>query len=374
VTQLTSLKQVNVDAIRSELHSLWASEALADQSTTIRAQTHNLIVYTEDESDVERLIDRIVQLTSDRPGRVIVVDGHPTSDSVLDAWVTAYCREVNQKQVCAELVMIRASGKLRDGIHSTIISMLAADLPVYLWWMALPDETDPLFKQLADEADRIIVDTGYLKSEQALFDRLVSLSSKYRVSDLNWSRLTPWRRWLAQLWDVRALRDVLTQITSLDIHYVTDGDFENAARSLLLVGWLAERFDWHLTNVKVGKTGGYTTYWHRFDEFGWDGKVELVESRDNVLGPGELVGIFIQAGDEPPYVMPRIQVDSDRGVAEIRFDDTTPGTARREVVFRPVGTAAALAEELDLGYDPFYKRALVRTAEIMRMVTNTDQK
>lgn len=366
MTEVGALRSVNVTAIRQELHELWKSESLNDKTTTIKAQTHNLVVYVDDESQLDRLTERIIQLTSVRPGRVIVLFRAEVDDE-LNAWVTAYCRQVASKQVCGELIMLQVGDALKSGVHSDVIGLLAPDLPVFLYWMAVPDEHDALFKYLAAEADRILVDTHYMGDEARIFPLLAELSKRYAISDLNWSRLGLWRRLLAQIWGAHEVKERLDELQSLDIHFNTSEDLKNSARALLVAGWLASCLDWSLVRAVTGRKGGYTTAWHRFDEFGWDGKVELVESKHADLSPGELVGIFIQAGNEPPYIMPRIQLEADKGLVELRIDDASLSAARRQMVFRPVTTADALAEELDLSYDPMYTKALMIAADIVKM-------
>lgn len=364
MTEVVGLKRVNVTAIRKELHELWTSETLSDKTLTIKAQTHNLIVYVHDQSQLNALTERIIQLTSIRPGRVIVLFRSDEAGTI-SAWVSAYCRQVNQKQVCGELIMLQVGDAVRNGVHTDVIGLLAPDLPVFLLWMGVPDDDDSLFQHLAEEAERILFDTEEMNAEETVLPRLAQLSERYRIGDLNWVRLDIWRRLLVQIWGAPEVRDRLNELQSLDIHFNTSSDFSNSARAFLLTGWLASCLDWTLVRAVPGKTGGYSTTWHRYDEFGWEGKVELVESKHASLETGELVGIFIQAGLEPPFVMPRAQLDDKRNVVELRIDDGSPTSARREMPFRPVSAAHALAQELDLGYDPLYTKALKVAAHLV---------
>ncbi len=364
MNEVVGLQRVNVTAIRKELHELWKSESLSDKSTTIKAQTHNLIVYVRDNSKLNDLTQRIIELTSVRPGRVIVLF-RADADDELTSWISAYCRQIEQRQVCGELVMLQVGDGIRDGIHTDVIGLLVPDLPVYLLWMDMPDLQDELFVRLADEANRILVDTHETTNIVDLLPKLAILSDHYNLGDLNWVRLNMWRRLLHQIWGAPDLKGRLSELQSLDIHFNTSTDFANSARALLLTGWLASCLEWTLVRATAGKMGGYSTVWHRYDEFGWDGKVELVESKHTDLATGEIVGVFVQAGNKPPYVMPRIQINGKRGLVELRIDDSSPASSRREMPFSTISAAHALAEELDLSYDPLYKNALMVAANIV---------
>ena len=60
------------------------------------------------------------------------------------------------------------------------------------------------------------------------------------VSDLSWTRLTPWRRLIAQFFDSPSLQPYLDRLTAVDIEH----DAGSAAQALLLAGWLAARLGW----------------------------------------------------------------------------------------------------------------------------------
>jgi glucose-6-phosphate dehydrogenase assembly protein OpcA len=259
------------------------------------------------------------------------------------------------------MIVLSVGGRLREEIHSTVISLLAPDVPVYLWWMQCPDADDHLFENLSAEADRVLVDSDRFETP----DNLVKLAGQndLLIGDLAWARLTPWRQQMAHLWDLPELRDALNHLRTLDVIYVAPGDFANANRALLLIGWLADRFGWDLVEAQPGPTGGYTSHWQKAN---WEGKAEIVESAYEGLPPGELMGIYMQAGETPPFVMPRLEYVVERGCIDVRLDDASPLAKRRGVHFTSMTEAQALVEELDQRYDPFYKLALSRAADIVK--------
>src|SRR5207247_6160925 len=102
------------------------------------------------------------------------------------------------------------------------------------------------------------------------------MPESYRLGDLNWARLTPWRQFVAHLWDAGTLQDSLRQIRSLDIHYVAPSDQQDSARALLMLGWISDALGWELIEAQTGPTGGFITRWRKED---WEGKAEILPSK-----------------------------------------------------------------------------------------------
>jgi glucose-6-phosphate dehydrogenase assembly protein OpcA len=359
--QASESQPASIERIRQELDAMWASQAAAEEPV-IRACTHNLIVFVANEETAASTTQRVIDLTLDRPGRVILIDVEPGREDRVQAWVTTYCRAAGKKQICGELITLAVWGSMREDIHSTVISLLAPDLPVYLWWTCELQPDDHLFANLVKSTDRVLVDSGMFGPLAKGLEIVAGLGEDLCVGDLNWARLTPWRRALAQLWDNRSIRSSLDQIRSLDIHHVAAGDFQDSERALLLAGWLADTLQWELVNARRGVTGGYITEWRKGD---WQGKVEIVESNQPGVERGEITGIYLQAGQKPPFVMSRLTLMPDAASLEVRFNEATPNPHRLIRRFDPVTTGRALAEELDLGYDPVYYRAAQQTSKML---------
>jgi len=352
-----------VAGIQDALRRIWASGIVGDQEA-IQTRTYNLVVFVSDQATAAATGQHIVELTAERPGRVIFVDVEPGEEDRVDVWVSATHHAVGGRQVYGELITLAVQGELRHEIHSTVVALLAPDLPVYLWWTGVLDVQDHLFLELCEMVDRILLDTASCAEGIGTLEDLAGLPSRLLVSDLSWARLTPWRRAVAAVWDVPILREPLRHIRSLDIHYIATGDRQNSERALLLAGWLGARLGWELVEAGIGPTGGYTTTWRQGD---WQGKVEVVESMISSLPAGEIAGIFVQAGDHPPFTMLSLVAMPDLGCIECRYNTAMSHKAQVIHRFEPVSTAAALAEELDLGYDPVYRDALTHTAGIVRL-------
>src|SRR4029450_8770390 len=100
--------------------------------------------------------------------------------------------------------------------------------PVLLWWPDGEPVGDPRFLKFADIVDRVIVDSATFAAPEAGLTRMAALlnpdpstssggaertedhdgrpsGAGTTISDLSWSRLTPWRELAAQFFDAPAL-------------------------------------------------------------------------------------------------------------------------------------------------------------------------
>lgn len=350
----TEVKKVSLTAIRGELSALWHSEELSSQAV-IRARSHNLVVYTDTtRHNVENLVEHIIQVNAHRPGRVILVQYNPDVEEKLDAWVTVYCQPRGGHQVCSEMVVMEVGRSLRSEIHSTVISLLVPDLPVYLWWMQLPDSEDHLYHSLSAEASRLIVDSDFFRDVAADLPALAALEGM-PLGDLAWSRLTPWRRHLARFWDMPSLRGALNAMKRLNIQYTLAQPHMDSNRALLLAGWLAKRLGWQLEKAQADGEGSFhAAYLHEVGAV--DVSITAVQNEESM--PGELTEVAIDAAD----LAVGLTFFPENSCIEVRMG----GGSQRDWAFKPVDAAAALAQELDYDYDPAYTAALNQAVALLR--------
>ena len=357
-TLRTEVKKVSLTAIRAELRNLWTSEAL-NREGVIRARSHNLVVYTDmTRHNVADLVEHIIRVNAQRPGRVILVQYDPGAADRLDAWVTVYCQPRHDHLVCSEMVVLEVGDDFRGELHSTVVALLAADLPIYLWWMQLPDPDDHLYRQLSLEADRLIVDSDFFRDMAAELPALLALGG-IRVSDLAWARLTPWRRHLAQFWDLAHLRAALAHLHRLEVRYGARTPGGDANRALLLTGWLAARLEWELAGARAIRAGGYDI---AYRAGGAALEVRLLPEESPDVPQRELASVTLGAGEEPASVSPRLTYRPEHRCIEIDLCSAI----EHDWAFRPVGPAEALAEELDHDYDLAYRAALERAVEVVQ--------
>jgi len=363
VSAESPIRRTTVQGIREELRQLWASEAMSSEAV-IRARTHNLVVYVAAEASAEETTRQVIERTGERPGRVIIVDATREQTGGLDAWVTTYCRSVARHQICGEMITLAVSPDRQEELHSTVVSLLAPDLPVYLWWGRLPDPTDHLFAHLAPESERILVDSDGFEDAATGYARIAEIQQHFKVSDLAWARLSPWRQQMAHLWDVAELREALAAIHALDIHHLAAKRKTNPGRSLLLLSWLAFRLGWAVTGAKLDGKSGLTVEWRQGGE---PGKSRLVAADGENLLPGDISQVFAKAGDTSQPVTARITLHPDLSTAETSIHSGGRLSMRSSCRFSQPDDAMALAEELDLGYDPSYGAAVQTASHILQL-------
>jgi glucose-6-phosphate dehydrogenase assembly protein OpcA len=197
----------------------------------------NLVVAAEPTgaADAERVIEA---LADHQPSRAIIVARDPDGDGI-DAHVEARAQLMGSTRTPSrvELVHLRLHGAAAGGAASAVRALLRSDLPVFVWWPGLPDPTDPVFVDLAQRADRLIVEAGH--GDGALgIRRLVQVISDRgpAVTDLAWAALTPWRQLLNQLTTREHLEHMREGATATIRH----GAAEPTLGALLLGGWLLD--------------------------------------------------------------------------------------------------------------------------------------
>ncbi|MEO7908314.1 MAG: glucose-6-phosphate dehydrogenase assembly protein OpcA [Roseiflexaceae bacterium] len=282
--------QIDIRAIERELNDLWkqlAEDANAEkQQTVTRTCVLNLIVVTGGGRAAEQATATVARLTERHPNRAFVISAAPNArKDVLDAWVQTHCQmpSPGRPQVCGEQITIEARGTAVDRVAGTLLPLLVPDVPVMLWWPRGEPADDPRFLKFANMVDRVIVDSATFAAPEAGLARLAALlnpdpstTSKNTeertehggqsgagttISDLSWSRLTPWRELTAQFFDAPALVPHLAEITRVTVDYeARAGEAADRSQALLLVGWLAARLGWRTGSPPSEQPDSTTLY------------------------------------------------------------------------------------------------------------------
>jgi glucose-6-phosphate dehydrogenase assembly protein OpcA len=165
------------------------------------------------------------------PSRTIVLFPDPESErDAIDAEVAVEGFEVPglERHVATEVVRLWLRNGRVLAPASIVLPLLIPDLPVFLRWRGEPPFSDEPFVQLADVADRLVIDSGEWDDLERAAGQLVEAFELVIVSDIAWARTARWRAGIARLWpaiaDARVLR--------------VEGPH---AESLLLHGWLRAR-------------------------------------------------------------------------------------------------------------------------------------
>jgi len=181
------------------------------------------------------------------------------------------------------------------------------------------------------------------------------------ISDLSWSRLTPWRELAAQFFDAPALVPHLAEITRVTVDYeARAGAAADRSQALLLVGWLAARLGWRTAGPPSEQPESTTL--HLASATGDPIAVELrpAEPADDALD--RLAALMIEcrrarftiARDDTP----------DCAVARSEIDGMQP--IQRKVRLERLDEAELIGEELRLlGHDQTFEAVLQVTAKLI---------
>jgi len=279
-------KPIRMEQTEQELALLWkisADNMRMGQNTNVRTSVLNLIISAPDIESAQRASKLLRDLSSMHLARVtiLILDSSDDTPTSISTWITLRCFSVisDLMRHCFEQTTVLASGGAVRAIANIAQPLLKAELPVYLWWLGDPPSDNSVFGSLVALSDRVIVDsTSFFNPEQDIYTlaSLLQASPGCALSDLNWSRLTPWRQLIAQFFDVADYRPYLAGVNSIEIAHAAapiatqmrteSGDVSpNPARALLLAGWLKARLGWNLAgdtlkNVYDTASGTYT--WH----------------------------------------------------------------------------------------------------------------
>ncbi|MDF2754215.1 MAG: Glucose-6-P dehydrogenase subunit-like protein [Gaiellaceae bacterium] len=165
------------------------------------------------------------------PSRTLLLFPQPDEGDGLAARVLLECHELAglERHLCSEVVELRLRGARADAPASIAAPLLLPDLPVFLRWRGRPEFGSPVFGQLVDMVDRLVVDSAEWPDVPSAYAELTEQFDRVAVSDIAWRRTLPWRRVLAGAWP--ELPDRLTG---------------PPAETALVAGWLEDRAGLHV--------------------------------------------------------------------------------------------------------------------------------
>jgi Glucose-6-phosphate dehydrogenase subunit len=141
-------------------------------------------------------------LAERHPSRTLLLFPEPDSDDGLAARVLLECYEVpgTERHLCNEVVELRLRGARAVAPASIALPLLLPDLPVFLRWRGRPDFGSPVFEQLVEMIDRLVVDSAEWPDVPGAYADLAEVFDRVAVSDIAWRRTQPWRAELAKAW------------------------------------------------------------------------------------------------------------------------------------------------------------------------------
>src|SRR5262245_40569551 len=236
--------EVSISEIEKKLSELWkqlAEGKNAEQTAVLRTCVLNLTVYAPGERAEDEVSRIMAEVSAQHPSRITVMLPDPTAEDSLDFWVNALCHLApgGRKHVCCEQIMLRAKGKSVDQLPGLIRSLQASDLPAVLWWRGNLEPSDFLFSNLMEISDRIIIDSASFQNPEISFKNLSQIVQNelewISFTDLNWSRLTPWRAAIAGFFDIPEFRYYLDKIERIEIECERASDSDSIPAQAFLV-------------------------------------------------------------------------------------------------------------------------------------------
>ena len=360
----------SISAIEQELTRLRraASAHAKEQGHTIaRAAVLNLVVYADREMHARRAAASTSRLSTRHPSRVIVILGDRQREGV-DVQVQLHChvpRPDETAQISYEQILARVKGDADERVASVVIPLLVPDLPVFLWWTGTPPHDTRRFDDLIALADRLIVDSADFARPDQTLAVMAELARthggrKFGITDLNWTRLTPWRELVAAFFDVDSWRPCLDNVIGVRVGFGVDADGRDIhpSQALLLIGWLASRLGWKPVDALAPSEAGGLL----FKMANADGAPIVIRVRprfERGIEPGDTSGVRLQAkhgADLYEFVLKR-DPDPRHVTATVLVNGET--RSRRVLPLPEPGIEELLREELSIvGSDHVFEDAL----------------
>lgn len=379
-----------VSRVAAHLGDLWSRPGRLGEPLVIekglphaRASVLNLIITVPDAAAADRVVATMQGLGFRHPSRVIVlVADRSAAGPPLDAAVSAHCHDGRDggDQVCYDVVVLTVRGEAAEHLTGFVAPLLIHDLPTHVWWPGNPPFGDPIFDQLVEMSDRVIVDGSDFTDLRLGFRRLGMLRRRTGVGDLAWRRLGRWQELTAQFFDAPRFRRYLPNMNRLAIRYavasadrrparahrrpdaadVAPGVSSPLAAPILYAGWIASRLTWrrHTTTRPLGADGMRLLL---------EGLHEMVDLRlEPVVSavdlPGELVSVRLAARGEMGAAEFIIDRTGEEAAVATNADGMT--ALLRRVTMEPQTESELLATDLvtdrhDLTYEAALRAAAI---------------
>jgi len=242
---------VDLPNIETELAKLWgpAAERVGgpdlENPHVTRIVLANLVIECLD-GDGESLGPELETVIARFPCRAIVVRGSDDQNRRITAEVSALCHlpAPGLPQVCSERIVLRAGPDAVDLIPGAVRPLLETDLPLVLWWTGDPRRHEALFRDLADECSRLVLDLPDPGAEAGALRLGLDPALCACSRDSAWFGLARWRELVAQFFDLPRCRDRLSRISSVQIEALSSDPAQPTRLAIWLAAWLAGQLGW----------------------------------------------------------------------------------------------------------------------------------
>jgi len=318
-----------VRAVEAELARLWTAATTRQDrrdGTVVtekgvphaRTSVLNLIATVSGEEASQHALEVLLSLGARHPSRAIVLHADPSAEgAALDARIQTHCHdgENGAGRTCYEQLALTVRGEAAGHLDGIVAPLVIHDLPTDVWWPGDPPFHDPIFDQLVEMADRLVVNSSDFSDLLGGLKRLGVIRRRSGVGDIAWERLAPWQELTAQFFDAPRFRRYLPNLSRLRIKYaVADGTGDGTgeggtpspeAGALLYAGWIATRLAWRRARSRESVPNG--------------GMGMILEGRYGMVD----IGIEpVATGDVPPgeLLSVRLRAFGEAGSAEFILD------------------------------------------------------
>jgi glucose-6-phosphate dehydrogenase assembly protein OpcA len=242
---------VDPGQVEAELTRLWGPAAeqvggpMIDNPNVTRVVLANLVVEV-DGANAARIFGTLDEVVARYPSRSIVLGRSREPGRQVAAEVAALCHlpAPGMPQVCSERIILKAGPEALDLLPGAVRPLLEADLPVILWWTGDPRPIEPLFRSLAHEATRIIVDLPDPGADPAALRLALDPAVNAFSRDSAWFGIARWRELIAQFFDGPECHDAISNIRAVTIEAITPAAGPPPRLPIWLAAWLAGQLRW----------------------------------------------------------------------------------------------------------------------------------
>jgi glucose-6-phosphate dehydrogenase assembly protein OpcA len=237
--------------LEKELRDIWTVPNEPGTAPMSRVITMNLEVVAGTRDLLDRYTPVVDEVTASIPARAILASVEPdASPDGLEGEATAVCSNEGGRKVCSERIVLRARGGAAQRSASAIESFLVPEIPTALVWLGRVYVDDPVFQDLANDAQRILLDSEYSSIASVIH---VAQWARRRngpaVSDLAWTRLASWHEMLARFFDETHVRALTSKVVKLRLVQASDPGARLGPEASLMFGWIATRLGWTTSHV-----------------------------------------------------------------------------------------------------------------------------
>lgn len=302
--------------LHNELRELWKATEESSKLPVTRVCTMNIEVVAPSAELLERYTPVIDEVTANIPGRAILasIDPNANVEEEFTGKVAAVSTmSEGEAKMTSERISLACSGEAAARAASAIEAFLVPEIPTALVWLGRVHVDDPIFEDLAKDANRIILDSEYTSIASVI--QVAAWARKQHnapdIADLAWTRISAWQEMLARFFDDADTLPLASKVTRLVLTQASDPGARIGPEAALLLGFIGTRLGW-----KTSRLAGAL----RFKRA--DGAPVVVEvrsvARPRGVAPHALASLSIECGENPrkPAFRGSIERELASGLAE----------------------------------------------------------